>query len=56
LTPGAWLATYGQNLAQTAHNWDDSDFSSGALPTSLGGVSVMNELEHFADRILELME
>jgi uncharacterized protein (TIGR03437 family) len=41
LTPGAWLAIYGQNLAQTTHNWNDSDFSSGALPTSLGGVSVM---------------
>ncbi|HEV2687170.1 MAG TPA: choice-of-anchor V domain-containing protein, partial [Bryobacteraceae bacterium] len=40
LTPGGWLAIYGQNLAQTTQNWNGSDFSSGKLPTSLGGVTV----------------
>jgi uncharacterized protein (TIGR03437 family) len=40
LTPGAWLAIYGQNLAQTTQSWNGSDFSNG-LPTSLAGVSVM---------------
>jgi uncharacterized protein (TIGR03437 family) len=40
LTPGAWLAIYGQNLAGTSANWDHADFSSGKLPTSLESVSV----------------
>ncbi len=40
LTPGAWLAIYGQNFAQTPQNWDHADFSSGKLPTSLESATV----------------
>jgi uncharacterized protein (TIGR03437 family) len=40
LTPGAWLAIYGQNFSQSEQNWDNADFSGGKLPTSLDSASV----------------
>lgn len=40
LSPGAWIAIYGQNLSSTTRIWGDADFVNGALPTSLDGVSV----------------
>lgn len=40
LTPGAWLAIYGQNLAPATQSWATSEFISGKLPTSLAGVTV----------------
>jgi uncharacterized protein (TIGR03437 family) len=40
MTPGAWLAIYGQNLAGSTRQWGASDFQGQRLPTSLDGVSV----------------
>ncbi len=41
LTPGSWVAIYGQNLAATTRQWDNSDFQGQQLPRTLDGVSVM---------------
>lgn len=40
LTPGSWVAIYGQNLSQTTRSWTAADFHGNLLPTSLDGVSV----------------
>jgi uncharacterized protein (TIGR03437 family) len=40
MTPGGWLAIYGQNLAGSTRQWGASDFQGQHLPTSLDGVSV----------------
>jgi uncharacterized protein (TIGR03118 family) len=38
--PNTFLSIFGPNLASTTRAWKASDFNSGALPTSLDGVSV----------------
>ncbi len=38
--PNTFLSIFGPNLASTSRNWAAKDFNSGALPTSLDGVSV----------------
>jgi uncharacterized protein (TIGR03437 family) len=40
IAPGTWIEIYGSNLAQTTRPWQASDFTGGAAPTSLAGVSV----------------
>ena len=35
-----WLSIYGTDLAPTTRSWQTSDIVNGALPTSLGGVTV----------------
>lgn len=37
---GSWVAIFGQNLASAARTLTSADLVNGALPTSLGGVSV----------------
>jgi uncharacterized protein (TIGR03437 family) len=39
--PNTFLSIFGPNLASTSRTWATKDFNSGALPTSLDGVSVM---------------
>lgn len=41
LAANSWVTVYGSNLAVTTRSWTDSDFTNGALPTSLDGVSVV---------------
>lgn len=38
--PGSYIEIYGTNLAGTTRQWAGSDFTNGAAPTSLDGVSV----------------
>ena len=40
LTPGSWVAIYGQNLSKTTRSWRSADFAGAKLPESLDGVSV----------------
>jgi len=40
LTPGSWVAIYGQRLSQTTRSWTSADFQGDKLPVSLDGVSV----------------
>jgi uncharacterized protein (TIGR03437 family) len=37
----SWVTVYGSNLSVTSRSWTDGDFTSGAMPTSLDGVSVI---------------
>jgi uncharacterized protein (TIGR03437 family) len=41
LAANSWVTVFGSNLAATTRAWTDSDFTNGALPTSLDGVSVI---------------
>ena len=36
-----WVTVYGSNLGVTTRSWTDSDFTNGAMPVSLDGVSVV---------------
>lgn len=38
--PGSYIEIKGANLAGTTREWTDSDFTGGAAPTSLDGVTV----------------
>jgi protocatechuate 3,4-dioxygenase beta subunit len=40
LTPGSWIALFGDNLSLTSRAWGSVDIVDGKLPTSLDGVSV----------------
>jgi uncharacterized protein (TIGR03437 family) len=40
ISPGAWIAIFGTNLAYTTRLWKDSEILGGKLPTLLDGVSV----------------
>jgi uncharacterized protein (TIGR03437 family) len=40
ISPGAWMAIYGANLASTTRTWTAADFRGDVLPVSLHGVSV----------------
>lgn len=40
IAPSTWASIFGTNLASTVRSWSDADFSDGALPTNLDGVSV----------------
>ena len=40
LASATWMTLCGSDLAATTQTWGSSDFVNGALPTSLGGVSV----------------
>ena len=40
IASAAWISIFGTNLAATTYTWQSSDFVSGALPTTLQGVSV----------------
>jgi uncharacterized protein (TIGR03437 family) len=40
IAPGTFIEIYGQNLAGTTRAWQASDFTGGAAPRSLDGVSV----------------
>jgi uncharacterized protein (TIGR03437 family) len=40
ISPGAWIAIFGTNLAYTTRLWLDSEILGGKLPTLLDGVSV----------------
>jgi uncharacterized protein (TIGR03437 family) len=40
ISPGAWIAIFGTNLAYTTRLWRDSEILGGKLPTLLDGVSV----------------
>ena len=40
ISPGAWIAIFGTNLAYTSRLWKDSEILGGKLPTLLDGVSV----------------
>ena len=39
--PNSWVSVYGSNLGVTTRSWTDADFTSGGLPISLDGVSVI---------------
>jgi uncharacterized protein (TIGR03437 family) len=41
VTANTWMTVYGTNLGVTTRAWADSDFTDGAMPTSLDGVSVV---------------
>ena len=41
VAPNSWITIYGTNLSPTTRSWDESDFRSGGMPTSLDGVSVV---------------
>jgi uncharacterized protein (TIGR03437 family) len=40
VSPGSWISIYGSNFAGAARTMANSDLVNGAMPTSLGGVSV----------------
>jgi uncharacterized protein (TIGR03437 family) len=40
LSPGAWFAITGANLAASTRSWTDADFNGDLLPLSLDGVTV----------------
>jgi uncharacterized protein (TIGR03437 family) len=37
----SWITIYGSNLGVTTRTWSDTDFTNGAFPSSLDGVSVV---------------
>jgi uncharacterized protein (TIGR03437 family) len=37
----SWVTIYGNNLGATSRSWNSTDFTNGAFPTSLDGVSVI---------------
>jgi uncharacterized protein (TIGR03437 family) len=37
----SWITIYGSNLGITTRTWSDTDFTNGAFPSSLDGVSVV---------------
>jgi uncharacterized protein (TIGR03437 family) len=37
----SWVTIYGTNLGVTSRSWNSTDFTNGAYPTSLDGVSVI---------------
>jgi uncharacterized protein (TIGR03437 family) len=37
----SWITIFGSNLGVTSRGWSESDFTQGAYPTSLDGVSVI---------------
>ena len=41
VSPNGWVTVYGSNLGATTRAWAASDFTNGALPFSLDGVSVI---------------
>jgi uncharacterized protein (TIGR03437 family) len=41
VAPNSWVVIYGTNLGVTARSWTDSDFTNGAMPVALDGVSVV---------------
>jgi uncharacterized protein (TIGR03437 family) len=40
ISPGSWVAIYGQNLAPDTRTWRADEIHNGVLPTELDGVSV----------------
>jgi uncharacterized protein (TIGR03437 family) len=41
VAPNSWIVIYGSNLGVTTRSWTDADFTDGAMPVSLDGVSVI---------------
>ncbi len=41
IAPNSWVTIYGSDLGVTKRAWNDGDFTSGGLPVSLDGVSVI---------------
>jgi uncharacterized protein (TIGR03437 family) len=44
VAPNSWVTIFGSNLSPTTRSWGEGDFTNGAIPYSLDGVSVMVNL------------